>query len=144
MKQIDLIIRARSYVRDFNGNIFREDDMRNYLNEAIDRIRSIKELNDIKYLTFPDDVPLFIPEQYHYMIAIYMASRCFFQDEQSYQASTLMNEFETKLDELKSGIENGDIKIYNQDGSVKEEVYEDDYVKDIYFDKIISDDELIH
>ena len=33
------------------------------------------------------------------------------QDERHYQSTVLMNEFETKLDELKQAIENGDIVI---------------------------------
>ena len=55
--------------------------------------------------------PSLIPDQYQHLLAVYAASRCFAQDERNYQATTLMNEFEVKLEEFNSRIEDGRIII---------------------------------
>lgn len=134
MTRGDLIQRVRAYTRDFSNSIFRELDIINFINESIDRIREIvPELSDMNYLTDNKHVPKYLPEQYHVLLAIYSASRCFGQDEQHYQSTTFMNEFETKLDELKNRIEAGDIIITNDSGVVISTLTPTDYVRDVYF-----------
>ena len=132
-----LIQRVRYYTNDRNGNIFGEDVIKSFINEAIDRMKDIKQFSDLQY---PSDglteIP-YIPSQYHYLLAVYSASRCFTMDEQDYKAGSLMNEFEVKFDELKKKIDNSEITI---DGYT--DVNTNDYITNEYF-TVISDEESI-
>lgn len=112
MRRLELIRRVRSLTRDFSNSIFREQDIIDFINEGIFRFKQvIPELKDLTSLLIQEQEPSLIPEEYQHLISVYSASRCFGQDERHYQATTLMNEFEVKLDELKQGIESGDIVI---------------------------------
>lgn len=135
MNRLDLIVRVRSLTRDFSNSIFRESDIVDYINEGINRIRQvIPELSGLSELTDNAQSPDLLPEQYHHLLALYSASRCFGQDERHYQASNFMNEFETKLDEMKVSIEEGRIKIIDpQTNQPINSTYEPDYVVDNYF-----------
>lgn len=142
MNQTELVARVRALTRDFNGSIFRETDVLNFINEAIDRVREI--VTELQTMSYPKDSNSeieMLPQQYHHLLAVYSASRCLFQDEQDYRAGTLMNEFELKLEELLGKIADGSIVIKNPDGSEVTQAYVEDYVQDIYFDKSISDDD---
>lgn len=126
--------RAKSLTRDFDGVVFREADFKMFANESIDRMKGvIPELRGMVYMESSDDVPKLLPGRYHHLIAVYCASRCFFQDERHYQASTLMNEFESKLAELKYMVESGDESIYDERGNKIVIDAENDYVVDNYF-----------
>lgn len=116
MKRLELIRRVRSLTRDFSNSIFREQDIVDFINEGINRFKQIiPELKgEPKLLTQQQEVKL-IPEEYQHLLAVYSTSRCFNQDERHYQATTYMNEFEVKLDELKQAVDNGDIVITNPD-----------------------------
>ena len=93
-----------------------------------------KDIPNLKSNT--DEVEI-IPSQYQHLIAVYSASRCFSQDEQQYQASTYMNEFESKLDELLQKINGGEIVITDKDGNVlNTDNIPLDYVKNMYFGRI--------
>lgn len=135
MNRLDLIGRVRSLTRDFSNAIFRESDIVDYINEGINRIRQvIPELSGLEELTDNTQSPDLLPKQYHHLLALYSASRCFGQDERHYQASNFMNEFETKLDEMKISIEEGRIKIIDpQTNQPINSTYESDYVVDNYF-----------
>ena len=135
MNRLDLIRRVRSLTRDFSNAIFRELDIVDYINEGINRIRQvIPELSGLAELTDNTQSPDLLPKQYHHLLALYSASRCFSQDERHYQASNFMNEFETKLDEMKISIEEGRIKIIDpKTNQPIEGTYEPDYVTDNYF-----------
>ena len=112
MNRTDLINRVRSYTRDFSASIFREVDIIMFINEGIDRCKEVvDELGGMTYLTDALSVPILMPERYHYLLAVYSVARCFDQDERHYQASTRMNEFETKLAEFKEAVEAGKIVI---------------------------------
>lgn len=141
----DLNQRVRSYTRDFNESIYRKQDIDNYIIEACNRLRSIPELLTMRDPTSLNS-PTILPNEYHYLIALYSASRCFFQDEQDYRAGTLMNEFELKMEELRSKIENGEIKLKDELG---QEIKPDtsgaiDYIDDVYFEKFPYDEEVIY
>ncbi len=129
MQRSHIVARVRSLTRDFSNSIFRETDIIDFINEAIDRIRqAIPELKGMIYLSTNLIEPNLLPEQYHHLLAIYASARCFGQDERHYQASTNMNEFEVKLEELRTAIENGQIIIVDENG---EEINSDlpiDYV----------------
>ena len=135
MNRLDLIGRVRILTRDFSNSIFRESDIVDYINEGINRIRQvIPELSGLEELTDNTQSPVLLPKQYHHLLALYSASRCFGQDERHYQASNFMNEFETKLDEMKISIEEGRIKIIDpQTNQPINSTYESDYVVDNYF-----------
>lgn len=118
MKRLELIRRVRSLTRDFSNSIFREQDIIDFLNEGIDRFKQlIPELRGINKLLANQQEVNLIPEEYQHLLAVYATSRCFNQDERHYQATTYMNEFEIKLDELKESIMNGDITITDENGN---------------------------
>ena len=112
-----LTAKVRSLTRDFTNSIFRENDIQDFINESIMRIKQVvPELRSMERLIAPDQKPSLLPEQYHHLLSIYAISRCFAQDERHYQATTYMNEFEVKLEEMKSLIEAGDLIIVDEDG----------------------------
>lgn len=142
MNRLDLVKRVRSLTRDLSNAIFREIDVVDYINEGIQRMKQvIPELSTMSTLDTNNDIPRLLPSHYHHLLAIYSASRCFGQDERHYQASNFMNEFETKLDGLKSDIENGEIVIVDPTtGEPLTSKYMSDHVVDVYFNKRYSKD----
>lgn len=134
----ELIQKVRRYTRDTTGSLFTQEDIADFCNEGIDRIKQIIPMfKDIPNLKSNTDEVEIIPSQYQHLIAVYSASRCFSQDEQQYQASTYMNEFESKLDELLQKINGGEIVITDKDGNVlNTDNIPLDYVKNMYFGRI--------
>lgn len=125
---------TRQLLRDVNRTIFQEIEINRAINEGVDRCRHIKVLRHMKHLEDANEEPLFLPSAYHHLLSLYSASRCFFQDEQFQQATMLMNEFESKMFELKTAIENGDVIIADPEGNaVEEDDTNIDYVRDVYF-----------
>ena len=113
----ELIQKVRRYTRDTTGSLFTQEDIVDFCNEAIQRMKQvILEFKDVEILKSNTDELIVIPLEYQHLVGIYSASRCFSQDEQQYQATTFMNEFEVKMDELKNKIANGDVVIYDKDG----------------------------
>lgn len=136
MNRLAIASRVRSYTRDFSSSIFRQVDILAYINEAIERCQEvIPQLAAMVSLDSDTDSPILLPSFYHYLLSVYSASRCFAQDERQYQAVQLMNEFETKLDELKSRIENGSLVIKGEDGVVVDDDADVEYVVMEYFTK---------
>lgn len=134
MNRADMITRVRSYTRDLSASIFRSIDVTSFINEGIDRMRSrISQLKPMIYLSADDEIPIYLPSEFHYLISVYAASRCFGQDERHYQSSTLMNEFETKLEELYAGINDGSVVILNASGVQVDTTGSVDYVKAVYY-----------
>lgn len=112
MNQIQLINRSRNLVRDLTNAFFREIDVVNYINEAIERVgQVIPELEAMPVLTAHQDEVQLMPKMYQHLLAVYASARLCTQDERHYQAGTFMNEFEVKLAELYDKITNGDIDI---------------------------------
>lgn len=129
MQRLQIIQRVRALTRDFSNSIFREQDIIDFINEAIDRLRqAIPELQDMVHLLAQAQEPVLLPSQYHHLLAIYATARCFGQDERHYQSSTNMNEFETKVEELKSAIESGQIVIKDGSGNAVSNDINVDYV----------------
>lgn len=134
MNRLDLIIRVRSYTRDFSNGTFREGDIVHYINEGIDRCKQvIPELRGMQPLLRNEHVLTLLPDMYEHLLAIYSAARCFEQDERHFQAGNLMNEFETKLYGLKVAIESGELDIIDPDGNIVLSPYIEDNVRDVYF-----------
>ena len=126
----DMITRVRQYTRDITGSLFTQDDIIAFINEGVDRTRRYKYFKDMKYLTSLSDEPILLPSEYHHLLAIYGASRCFTQDEQHAIAQQFMNEYEFKTQEVELLIEDGDLEI---DGYDKDKNKEFDAVKNVYF-----------
>ena len=129
MNRLQIIQRVRAITRDFTNSIFREQDIIDFINEGINRFKQIiPELGNLQELLVNTQEPVLIPYEYRHLLAVYSAARCFAQDERHYQAATLMNEFEIKLDELKTKIENGEIAIVDENGNVIQKDIPVDYV----------------
>ncbi len=134
MNRIQLITRVRAFTRDFSNSIFREVDIIDFINEAIDRFKEVvPELSNMNHLSNNTQSPQYLPEQYHILLAVYSSARCFGQDERHYQATTFMNEFETKLEEMRNKIESGDVMIVDANGEEVNTPLTTDYVRDVYF-----------
>jgi len=131
----ELIRLTRRNVNDPDGNIYKSEDVTYYVNEGIDRFKTnIYFVNELP-LVQPTDVPTLIPNQYHHLLGVYASARCFSMDERHYQASTMMNEFEIKLEEMLTKIESGEVIITDEFGNEVDADYEEDYVVDIYFNR---------
>ena len=121
---------VRQYTRDTTGSLFTQEDIIAFINEGIDRTKRYKYFKDMVYLENLSDEPILLPNEYHHLLAIYGASRCFTQDEQHAIAQQFMNEYEFKTQEVELLIEDGDLEI---DGYDKDKNKEFDAVKNVYF-----------
>ena len=126
----ELINRVRQYTRDITGSLFTQEDIIAFINEGIDRTKRYKYFKGMVYLENLSDVPILLPSEYHHLLAIYGASRCFTQDEQHAIAQQFMNEYEFKTQEVELLIEDGDLEI---DGFDKDSNKGFDAVKNVYF-----------
>ena len=135
MNLTDLITRTRYYVRDINSKRFPSDEIELYINEGIERLRSYQAFADMSYPTATEDVS-YLPTEYHYILALFAASRCFGVDNDFFQEQQKRNEFETAFMELITKIECGD--IYTKDIE-----YTQDYVVDEYFEGTSSDEDTL-
>lgn len=130
----DLEKRVRAHARDFNSTIFRKTDIVMFVNEGIERfIQELPELADIPPLITDIDEVKYIPKPYLHLLANYATSRLFSQDERHYEATTLMNEFEMKLSDFVSRVNEGRITLVDENGEKLASVENDDYVSDNYF-----------
>ena len=136
MKLVNLVARVRSYTRDTTGTLFTTSDVKDFINEGIDRLRQIKQLEGMKNLTNDLDEPNLLPPQYHYMIAIYSAFRCFAQDEQYTPAQSYADEFETLFKIIELGIQDGTIVIIGDDNNEVKNDIDFDSVTDVYFNEV--------
>lgn len=128
----ELINRVRQYTRDITGSLFTQEDIVAFINEGIDRTRRYKYFKGMEYLNSLSDEPMLLPPEYHHLLAIYGASRCFTQDEQNYLAQQFMNEYEYKTSEMEQLINDGELIIEGFDESSNKPF---DAVKDVYFTK---------
>ena len=129
----ELIDRVHNYTNDTTGTLFPSSMVKGFINEAIDKLKQIKELEGMTYLNSDTDMPKLIPNYYHYILSVYGASRCFSQDEQHYQAQTYMDEFLNSFSILELGIKEGNIIITDELGNLVTGVNDFDYVIDVYF-----------
>ena len=94
----------------------------------------IPELRGMNYLYNSSDEIILLPEEYHHLIAVYVASRLCTQDERFYQAGTFMNEFETKLLDLKSAHDAGEVEFIDPiTGEPVNAIKHPDNVRDVYY-----------
>ena len=130
----ELIDRIRAYANDSTGSLFTQENIIAFINEGIDRTRRFKVFRDMEHLTSLSDEPILLPSEYHHLLAIYGASRCFTQDEQNYLAQQFMNEYEYKTSEMEQLINDGELVIEGYDESNNKPF---DAVKDVYFTKFV-------
>lgn len=126
----NLIDRVRQYTRDTTGSLFTQDDVIAFINEGIDRTRRYKHFKSMEHLSSLSDEPKHLPNEYHHLLAIYAASRCFTQDEQHAIAQQFMNEYEFKTQEVELLINEGELEIEGYDDSNNKEF---DSIKNVYF-----------
>jgi hypothetical protein len=140
MERIKMVQRVRSLTRDLTSSIFREQDILDFLDEGIDRIKQILPMmKDMEYLAGDNVEPTHLPQAYHSLIPMFATARCFAQDERNYQATTYMNEFETKMDELRIAVEDGRVVIVDTNGIEVTGDNDSFYVSDNYFLKLHAD-----
>lgn len=129
----ELVNRVRAYTRDTTGTLFSVNDVKAFINEGIDKFRRIKQLNKMKSLDNEQDVPILLPNEYHYALAMYSASRCFLQDEQHYASQTFMDEFNALFTLIELGIKEGTITIVDEEGNVITDENDFDGITNVYF-----------
>lgn len=130
----DLIHQTRLFTRDTFSNVFQEPDIITFLNQGISRVRQYKPFRTMSYLTLRTDVPGILPEPYHYLLALYAASRLFDMDERFSEGTEKRNEFEYYFTDLIGEIQAGNIELTDALGNVIEDTTNAvDYVTDTYF-----------
>ena len=136
MQLSDIMYMTRLYTRDNNSYVFSDTMIKMFVNQGIDRIKQYKVFSGMKQLVDGSDKPTHLPESYHYMLALFAASRCFDHDERHYEGTEKRNEFEQLLTELISEIQAGNLTIYDGKGNevVDGTICCMDAVKDVYFD----------
>lgn len=130
---------TRQYCRDTNSYVFTDTQIKMFLNQGIQRIRQYKAFSGMKELKELTDVPNILPEQYHYMLALFSASRLYDIDERFYEGVEKRNEFETLFDDLIAELQSGNLELTDVDADGNVVPVEDgaiyiDYIKDEYFD----------
>lgn len=136
MKLSELISRVRSYTRDTTGTLFTSSDVKDFINEGVDRLRHIKHLENMRYLSADSDEPNILPSQYHYILAIYSAYRCFAQDEQYTPAQSYSDEFEGFYKLLELGLQDGTIVVNDENNNVIKNEIDFDAVTNVYFNEV--------
>ena len=138
MTLTELIAMTRLLSRNINGYIFTNEIITLFINQCIDRLKQYKVFGDMAHLSTGSDVPILLPTSYHYMIALFAASRCLDMDERFYEGTEKRNEFEALLDELIAEIQSGNLVIYNSDTAVEDTTSYIDAITDVYY--AISED----
>lgn len=130
----DLVRMTRVYCRDNNANMFTDTNIIMFLNQGIDRLRQYKMFQGMSHLSNGTDEVTYLPEQYHYLLALFASSRCYDTDERFYEGIEKRNEFESSFSELINEIESGNIVISTPEGETVEAFPSYiEYVKDAYF-----------
>lgn len=127
----ELMKMSRVYARDDDGIMWSDDVVKMFVNQGIDRIKQFKLFNGEQYLEEDDDTPIFLPREYHYLLALFCSSRLYDIDERFFEGTQKRNEFEQTFEELLSEINNGSIVI---DNASKENIPSySEYVVDTYY-----------
>ena len=132
------IIDTRRHLKDTTQNVWTDDDIKQFINDAITLIRQSVPLYFSNLYTTPYDVDgvmsydINIEEDYALLIPLFCAARCFEQDEQHYRAVQKMNEFEARMASMITIIMESDAYaqiLEESGGSV-------DVVRDVYFNTV--------
>lgn len=135
---------TRAYARDTNSFMFTNTMVDMFINQAIDRLKHEPIFKGMVKLRDSGDEPILLPEEYHYILALFSASRCLEIDERFYEATERRNEFESLFTSLISEIEAGNLIITDADGNaVDNTACYVDYVTNEYFDVHVPDSDII-
>lgn len=127
---------TKTLSRDSGDYVFTDAMIKDFINQGIDRLKQTKVFNAMTHLDESTDVPTILPEEYHYILAIYASSRCLEYDERHYEALDRRNEFETLFAQLLNEIE------ADRQGELTNSMYSD-VVTNVYFNITQHDDEVI-
>lgn len=131
---------TRVYARDNNSYMFKDVVIKMFINQAIDRIKQYAVFKNMTKLIANADEVKYLPDSYHYILALFAASRCYDTDERFYEGTEKRNEFEFYLDNLIADIETGNIVILDANGvAVTEQNNCIDFVTDVYFTNVLAD-----
>lgn len=134
----ELINLTKVYTRDTDSRIFTDADIRMFINQGIDRIKQYNVFESMEYLSNLSDTPKLLPSMYHYILALFSASRLFDTDERFYEGTEKRNEFEQVFADVVDRIENGSLIITDESGSVIDNTTNViDHVVDVYFKGVI-------
>lgn len=134
MTLLELRNMARLYARDSNAQMFKDVVVTAFVNQGIQRIRQYKIFEGMTELSNDGDIPALLPLQYHYMLALFAASRCFEMDERYYESVERRNEFESLLETIIGEIQAGNLLITDGDGqNIEDSTCVIDYIVDEYF-----------
>lgn len=131
---------SRRHLKDNTQNIWTDDDIKQFVNDAIDLIKQavplyFVELNRVPYIDSlgVESTDINIDAEYELLIPLFVAARCFEQDEQHYRATQKMNEFETRLSVMSTNILESDAyaKILDELGATGTDV-----IRDVYFNAV--------
>ena len=140
----NLISLTKLYVRDKNGYMFTSDECKLFINQAIDRLLQHPLFKGMIHLDIPEDVPIILPPQYHYILALFAASRLYDIDERFFEGTQKRNEFEQIFNDLVTQVEEGSVQLTDGEGNPIElsETYSwfQDYVVDEYYGGTSTDD----
>ena len=104
-------------------------------------MRQYKPLSGMKHLSNQDDVPIILPDSWHYLLALWVSSRCFDFDERFYEAT------EKAFAQFRADVESGTITLVDGDGNPIDLSTDGeciiDHVKDVYFKNYKRDEDVI-
>ena len=130
----DLVSMTKVYTRDTDSRVFTDVNIKMFINQGIDRIKQHNIFEGMEYLSLSSDVPSHLPSNYHYILALFAASRLFDTDERFFEGTEKRNEFEFALYELIEKIESGNVTIKDKDGKTVTNTYNAiEYITDTYF-----------
>lgn len=143
----DILELSKLHTRDTNSALFNNVMCTIYVNEGIDRMRQWKPLRGMAHLVNETDEPTILPDEWHYLLALWVSSRCFDFDERFYEATEKRDEFENAFAQFRADVECGTITLYGSDGNPIDLSTEGDcvidYIKDVYFKNPIKDEDVI-
>ena len=130
----ELINLTKVYTRDTDSRVFSDEDIKMFINQGIDRVRQYNIFETMGYLKLNSDVPELLPSMYHYILALFSASRLFDNDERFYEGTDKRNEFEQTFADMIERIEGGELIVKDIEGNIIENnTYVSDHVNDVYF-----------
>ena len=143
----DILKLSKLHTRDTDSALFSNTMCTIYLNEGIDRMRQYKPLSGMKHLNNQDDEPIILPDSWHYLLALWVSSRCFDFDERFYEATEKRDEFENAFAQFRADVECGTITLVDGDGNPIDLSTDGDciidHVKDVYFKNYERDEDVI-
>jgi hypothetical protein len=137
----ELVSRTQAYARSKSSGTFSSTIIGEFLTEAIDQLRAYSTFKNMPYIVLGGAGLSYLPTEYHYILSLYAASRCFDMDERFFEGTQKRNEFESKLQELIARVNMGDILLYDENGIlVTDKTNVIDYIVDEYFGSISTAD----